>query len=699
MVIAQGIDKKVGICDCETLAELFDVGVYDPDTGEWIEFEVSKYKNELDKFVKWYLSKPVDYLVTFNGIGFDQQVLEYIVDNYQKWYDLTNLEICAKIAQFAQDIIENQRYGIFLPYKDHQFSIPALDVFRIHHFDNEAKRTSLKWCAFMLNMDVEEMPIHHLAAGLTEEDVKLVRSYRRNDVLVTLGLLYITLGEVDKVLEINGGNSIEELKDYKGKNKIQDRFDVRKETGLECLNWSDVKIGEEWNKADYKRSENIKDDSILFPKKVKHPYGKKFKQFFPPSIDFTTKSMNDFVQMLGNQYVTGEKQEFPVKIGNTTYTVAKGGLHSNEKYRRVIPPEGMVCRDGDVGSQYPNSIVKLNVFPDHLKPIILDQFKEKIAKRIKYKSLATQLKKQGKEEEARPYSSVQEMLKLCSNGGFYGKLGQPGSFLESSYELLRVCIGNQIEILMLIEMMEEAGFQVISGNTDGIVTIFPADKEDIYNQICLDWEKKVGNIIVVEGTSLGKLEYTDFLGLWQESINHYIAKKDDGKVKKKGRFATEFEMNKNKSKRVIPLALEEYFINGKDPIKFIKEHNNIFDFCIAKKASRDMYYEEQWEENKQICTKRHKKLVRYYVSVNGNVLYKRGFDYKGAPVNNHCEAANDIGQPKVTYFNKWEKRDDYQIDYSYYILQTLERIDKIEKTNKAKMYVESLRPQIQGSLF
>lgn len=54
------------------------------------------------------------------------------------------------------------------------------------------------------------------------------------------------------------------------------------------------------------------------------------------------------------------------------------------------------------------------------------------------------------------------------NGGFYGKLGQPGSFLEYPEGTLRVCMGNQIEILMLIEALEMNGFNVVSGNTKPI---------------------------------------------------------------------------------------------------------------------------------------------------------------------------------------------------------------------------------------
>lgn len=684
MKIAVEKDVKLGICDIETFLELFDVGAYDPDTQEWIEFEVSRYKNELYHFVKWYKSKPYDFLVTFNGIGFDQQVLEWVVDSYEEWYDLDGLEICRKISDYAQMLIENTKYGLFLPYKENKFSVPALDLFRIHHFDNDARRTSLKWCEFMFNMDVEEMPVHHLKTGLTQEEIAEVKRYRRHDVMATYKLLELTLGRVD----------LPELKDYKGKNKIQDRFDVMAETGLQCLNWSDVKIGEEWNKLNYLKATGIRDETLIFPKKVVHPYGKKFKQFFPKTMKFETQLFQDFVKKLGETYVLAEKQEFKITVGQTTFTIAKGGLHSNEKNRTVVVPKGWKLRDADVGGQYPWFLIKMMIMAPHLKKeIMIGIARNNVDKRPILKAQAKKLKEEGRDDEARPLMGLQEMLKLCNNGGLFGKLGQKGSFLEYPAGLLMVCLGCEIEILMLIEMMHMAGFQVISGNTDGIVTMFPEEKEEEYIAICKKWENMVGN------SQTGALEYADFESLRQEGINSYIAKKLDGSVKKKGRFMTEFELNKNKSMRVVPLALEAYFKDGKDPVEFIRNHKNIYDFCIAKKATGQMHYEEQWEEQGKVIVKKHKKLVVFYISTEGTVLYKRGFNNEGKPMNNHVNAPTDLGQPLVRYFNKFFEADDYKIDYNHYILEVLERIDAIEKTKKAKAFLDGLNPGQQLSLF
>lgn len=708
MRIADDMDVKLCVYDIETIRGVFDIGIYDPDTKQWIEFEISAYKNDLYKFVKYYSENDkFDYWVSFNGIGFDHPVLEYIVHNAPKWFDLTGHEIAQLIAAYGSKIIEDQNYGIFPIYKESNFHVKPIDVFKIHHMDNEAKRTSLKWCEFMMNMNVEEMPIHHETVDLSQEDIQMIKDYRKNDVMATLALLYVTIGEPDKIATINGGFPVEELNDYRDNNKIQQRMDIEKQEHMPCLNWSDVKIGEEMNKIKYMQAMGIKNEYDLQPKKVKHPFGQRFKNFFPKTMDFKTKQLQDFVEDFGSQYVLAAKQEFPIKIGETTYNIAKGGIHSTESNRRIIPIEGWNLEDADVGAQYPSSIIKLGIAPPHLDMLILEQFKETVQLKDVYKGKGKVAKKDGDMALVRSFKSFEGLTKLQMNGGYYGKLGQTGSFLEYPEGLLKVCIGNQIEILMLIESLEMNDFKVVSGNTDGILTYYPASRQEEYKRLCKEWEEKVGNLV------LGKLEYATFAGLWQESVNSYLGKETNtvdetgstvkGKIKKKGRFVTSYglpgcELNKNKSKRIIPLALEAYFLYGKNPIDFIKNHTNIFDFCVAKKAAGRLYYEE-------LGGRIHNRIIRYYVTNKGSILKKRGINQFGDPMDNHCEAADKdffwMGQPEIKCFNEAKLEDDfkkYDVNYSYYIIQTLKRIDAIEKTKKAKLYTDSFKA-LQTSLF
>ena len=200
-----------------------------------------------------------------------------------------------------------------------------------------------------MNMDVEEMPISHSQTGLSINDIETIKKYRRNDVNATLALLYLTIGQPGKIVELNGGIPVDELNDYQDANKIEQRLNISRETGMSCLNWSDVEIGEQMNKLRYMQAKNVKFERDLLPKKVKHPYGQKFKKFFPATMSFQTKQLKDFVADLGEKYVLSEKQEFPIKIGNTTYTIAKGGIHSTESNRCIVATEGMTLDDEDVG--------------------------------------------------------------------------------------------------------------------------------------------------------------------------------------------------------------------------------------------------------------------------------------------------------------------------------------------------------------
>ena len=84
---------------------------------------------------------------------------------------------------------------------------------------------------------------------------------------------------------------------------------MKEEFNLPCMNWDDVKIGAEWNKLDY-ISLTKRNERDLKPKKVKHFYGKKFKQFFPKTVRFQTKELQDFVKNFGEEFVKSEKQEF-----------------------------------------------------------------------------------------------------------------------------------------------------------------------------------------------------------------------------------------------------------------------------------------------------------------------------------------------------------------------------------------------------
>lgn len=646
---------KILVNDIETYPECFFASFFDPETKMFTEFEITPKRSDLYSLVK-YLQSIDCWVVTFNGLNFDFQVLTWILLSYEEWYDLSPAEVCLKISKFASKIIEDQNYNQTPPYKESDLFCKTIDLFKIHHFDNKNKRTSLKWCEYMMDSpNIEDMDESAFESNLTDEKIEEIKNYCRNDVMETYRLYLWTIGECE--------NDV-----YKGKNAIELRFDLLDTINLPCINWSDVKIGEERNKRDYMALTGKSYDEIM-PKKVRYFYGKKYKEFFPNTVEFKTKEVKSFLKEFGETIITNKKQEFKLKLGENDIVIARGGIHSSEKPRFIESDEKYQYKQIDIGSQYPNFYRKMNLYPLHLGPEANRMVVYRIKQRLEAKALfeKTKDRKQG---------SIAESGKLSLNGGLYGKLKQKGSFLEDHIVALSITIGCQLEILMIVEALILEGFRVVSLNTDGFDVVVEKSRIKEFNNICKFYQKKIGN------DEIGKLEHTDFDWIAQTSVNDYIAKKSDGTFKYKGDFKLWSKLNENKSRRIIPLALSAYFERGIDPEEFITNHDVIYDFCIGLKESMDFYYELV---DKAGNRQRLRKVVRYYVSTDGKKLLKikkPGSEAAGNSIQ-ECEAPSQ----KVwlcTVVNKMPDKpiSEFNIDYDYYINKTKNIILSIEQGRK-----------------
>ena len=110
----------------------------------------------------------------------------------------------------------------------------------------------------------------------------------------------------------------------------------------------------------------------------------------------------------------------------------------------------------------------------------------------------------------------------------------------------------------------------------------------------------------------------------------------NGKVKTKGAFDIDLELHKNRSERIVPIAVKRYFVNDVPVEDTIKNHlsvgnygkienQGIYDFCIGKKIQSNQNYTiEDGEENliKNITD----KVIRFYVSTDGDYLKKNYSD-------------------------------------------------------------------------
>lgn len=549
---------QILIWDIETLLEMFLVVIYDPSKRKYIEFEVSRQKYQLDALIRFIEQHADYYWVGYNNIRFDSQVVEWIIRNHESWGELGGMEICAKIALKAHDVIDDANYDIFPEYRESDLSFKQIDLFKLNHYDNRNRMVSLKRLEFEMDLEnIEEMPIHHTKVDMTNEELEMTRHYCKNDVMATYEFYKVTIGKTSHPL-------------YKDNNQIQLRLDIEEEFGIPCLNYSDSKIGDEMIKKFYCEEKRINYSEL--PRKGMFRADIPIRVCIAPYVTFQTKQLKDFHKDVRKQYLK-QKDDFIRNIDfyGQKYTFAKGGLHSVNKPMTFVADDDYYIIDWDASSFYPATIINNGKYPGHLGKEFLKGYIKMFERRLELKPFAKKDKR---------IAGIVAALKLAVNS-VYGKSSDMQSWIYDRQLTMFTTITGELSLMMLIEAYELAGINVISANTDGVTIRIHKNMLAKMEEINAWW---------MELTKY-ELERTDYLKIVFSTVNDYIAVKKDGEIKKKGDFLTDFELHKNKSARVVPIALAAFFIDGVPIEQTIKNHKNIYDFAIRQKASRFFHYE------------------------------------------------------------------------------------------------------------
>jgi len=214
---------------------------------------------------------------------------------------------------------------------------------------------------------------------------------------------------------------------------------------------------------------------------------------------------------------------------------------------------------------------------------------------------------------------------------------------------------------MLIEQLEENGFEIIGTNTDGLEVIVPNNKRGLYDFICNLWEHDTGFV----------LEYDIYSKIVIKDCNNYISITEEGKIKEKGSFLTNRskislvdELKRAFDMPIIAEALFLYFIEQIPISETIKNNKDIYNFCTSQKAGSEFEIEYHYIKNddNNIPTKfieKMQKTNRYYISTKGGALLKK-------KNNKYTSMAAGL---TIEIFNNYIEKDmkDYNIDYNYYI--------------------------------
>ena len=353
-----------------------------------------------------------------------------------------------------------------------------------------------------------------------------------------------------------------------------------------------------------------------------------------------------------NLYVGRElnyKEKLKINIAGVPHILAYGGIHGaieNFEYQGEL-------WQIDAASYYPTLMIQYNYVSRNLKDI--SKYAELYHTRIAAK----------KTDKAKA-----EALKLLLNTA-YGAMKSKFNNMYDPKMANSVCITGQLLLVDLIEKIEPY-CKLVQSNTDGIVVI-PYDKEKI-KEIIEQWQKRTRITLEVDICT----------GIWQKDVNNYIMKYENGKIKTKGAYVTQYlpvgdigrgtNILRN-SGRIIDIAVVNYFIYGTSPEETIMNHDILSDFQIITKTGSS-YTGTYWRHKEGDI--KVNKVNRVYATKHqgyGN-LYKTKINPDGtirkdsiANLPEHCYVDNE-GIMKLEY-----------VDRDYYIKLAKKRISDFKDKN------------------
>ena len=475
--------------------------------GKIASFEVTK--DQVMDVKKFYRVINNKQLIGFNSKMYDIPMVAYALTgaNNAALKQMSNLLIPDKellkkgLVKSSFDVISSNNLWGFDKQKANYDHIDIMNV--------AIGRCSLKlYGARIGSKKLQDLPYNHLEP-LTHEQMLDVKNYCVNDVNITNDL-------------------------YNALNKeLAVRNDLNKEYNIDTRSKSDAQI------ADLVIGKFCGFDSD----KLKNNVSFKFKT----NLDFKFKNedliklksdLNDIeFKVKRHEKIKAGNVHRTITINNTPYNFGIGGLHSCESKRAIVCDNNEWLIDVDVSSCYPKIILNNKLCPKQSEDGFLDIYNEIYNGRL-------EAKKTGNKTRS-------DVLKIVLNGSF-GKFGDGYSkYLYSPELLITTTITGQLGLLLLIERLEEYGFNVISANTDGITVRVKKDKYNQFKKIINLWETKFDY----------ETEEVKYKALYNHSVNSYIAVKEDGSLKLKGQFA-ENDLSRNIDVPICKTAVINYLTAG-----------------------------------------------------------------------------------------------------------------------------------------
>jgi len=570
--------------DIECFPNFFCIGITCRRTKKRWYFEISFRRNDIEMLCLFLevLRRLKCRMIGFNNLGYDYPVVHFIYQNstacitYRDIYYKSKSIIDAEFnARFAHMVWESE------------WVVEQVDLYKIHHFDNVSKATSLKALEICMQMDtVEESPIP-FDTELTSDQADEIVSYMWHDI-----------GATDMFADRTGDH-------IKLREELSQTFDKN------MINMSDVKIGETILVHELE-ARGIECHQWVDGKKTKKKTVRNcidLNEVIFPYVNFERVEFQNIKSYFQSKVITETKGVFKglvATVDGLDYTFGTGGLHASVETAIFKSNETHQIVDVDVASFYPNLGIKNKLFPAHLGPEFCVAYEGVYNTRSTYK-------------KGTPRN---EAYKLALNGAYGNSNNEYSSFFDPQYTM-SITINGQLLLCMLVEqLIKVPGLRMIQANTDGVTYYCPREYLDHTRAVCHWWEQL---------TQL-TLEEVLYKRMWVRDVNSYMAEKEDGKLKRIGAYAyvtaeenpgtRELPYHKDWSARVVAKAAEAALVRGEDIREFITEMHcgkkfsqlNLHDYFLRAKVPKSS---KLFWGDKQVGN-----IARYYVATTGYPLEK-----------------------------------------------------------------------------
>ena len=524
------------ILDAESYPNFFLCGFKHVQTGKYIKLD--------DDFNPHFLSW---LLMSYRTIGFNSNIYDIPI----LWASYVNRD-----SAFLKDVSNALISGKRVKEVEKEFNFECYKFQPRQHIDlfNVCPlRQSLKMYGARLHSKrIQDLPYPD-TKYLNDEEIEIVCEYNYNDLDVT----ELVFKFVRERLELRENISIEYDLDLMSKSDAQ---------------MAEAVITKEVSKLNGK-----------WVKRIELECGTVFKYNCPQYLMFATKPMQDlldrikrakFVLGSNGKIISPPELEQPVQIGKNTYIIGIGGLHSKDKCKAYEASNGKKLKDIDATSYYPNAIINLGLFPPAMGPNFLVVYKG-----FKFRRVDAKRHKRFTEDKG---------LKIFLNGAS-GKWSDEFSNLYAPGNTIQMNLTCQLSMLMLAEMFECNGIEVVSANTDGLVIYYNESDEEKVKYWWHYWEKLTNF----------QLEDTEYIKYYARDVNAYFAAKANGEVKVKGPYSevgsqSGTQLDNNPVMLICSDAIKHLLSKGIPIEETIKKCLDITRFVIVRNvkggAHKDGYY-------------------------------------------------------------------------------------------------------------